>query len=81
VLQPWHANVVKRLIKSPKLYFYDVGLAAFLLRLENEKQASRDPLRGNLFENMVIMEALKWRYNRGLRNNLFFLQRKQRQRG
>ncbi len=72
LLQPWHTNISKRLIKSPKLYFHDVGLAAFLLGLENETQVSRDPLRGNLFENMVVMEALKYRYNRGRRSNLFF---------
>lgn len=72
LLQPWHTNVSKRVIKSPKLYFYDVGLAAFLLGLENEMQVSRDPLRGNLFENMVVMEALKQRYNRGMRSNIFF---------
>ena len=72
LLQPWHTNISKRLIKSPKLYFHDVGLAAFLLGLENETQIGRDPLRGNLFENMVVMEALKYRYNRGKRSNLFF---------
>lgn len=72
LLQPWHTNVSKRLIKSPKLYFYDVGLASFLLGLENETQVSRDPLRGSLFENMVVMEALKYRYNRGMRSNIFF---------
>ena len=67
LLQPWHANLSKRLIKSPKLYFHDVGLAAFLLGLENEIQVGRDPLRGNLFENLVVLEALKYRYNRGKR--------------
>ena len=72
LLQPWHASVSKRLIKSPKLYFYDVGLASYLLGLTHESQMSRDPLRGNLFENMLILEALKHRYNLGLRNNLFF---------
>lgn len=72
LLQPWHANVSKRLIKSPKLYFYDVGLASYLLGLENETQVSRDPLRGNLFENLVVMEALKYRYHQGRRSNLFF---------
>ncbi|MFH0726486.1 MAG: ATP-binding protein [Pseudomonadota bacterium] len=72
LLQPWHANISKRLIKSPKLYFYDVGLAAFLLGLETESHVSRDPLRGNLFENMVVIEALKYRYNLGKRSNLFF---------
>jgi predicted AAA+ superfamily ATPase len=72
LLQPWHANLSKRLIKSPKIYFHDVGLAAFLLGLENEIQVGRDPLRGNLFENLVVVEALKYRYNRGKRSNLFF---------
>lgn len=72
LLRPWYTNISKRLIKSPKLYFYDVGLASYLLGLENERQVSRDPLRGNLFENMVVMEALKYRYNRGRRSNLFF---------
>ena len=72
LLHPWHSNVSKRLIKSPKLYFYDVGLAGYLLGLETENQVSRDPLRGNLFENMVVMEALKYRYNQGKRSNLFF---------
>lgn len=72
LLQPYHRNISKRLVKSPKLYFYDVGLAAFLLGIENEKQMSRDPLRGNLFENMVIAEAMKWRYHRGKRSNLYF---------
>lgn len=71
-LRPWHSNVSKRLIKSPKLYFYDVGLASYLIGLETELHVSRDPLRGNLFENMAIMEALKYRYNRGKRNNLCF---------
>lgn len=72
LLQPWHTNLSKRQIKSPKLYFYDVGLAAYLLGAESEVHISRHPLRGNLFENMVIIEALKYRYNRGRRNNLFF---------
>jgi predicted AAA+ superfamily ATPase len=72
LLSPWFGNVSKRLIKSPKLYFYDVGLASYLLGLENENHVSRDPLRGNLFENLVLMEILKYRYNTGKRNNLYF---------
>ena len=72
LLQPFHRNISKRLVKSPKLYFYDVGLASFLIDIENEKQIVRDPLRGNLFENMVIAEALKFRFNRGRRSNLYF---------
>jgi uncharacterized protein len=72
LLQPYYRNISRRLVKTPKLYFYDVGLATFLLGVENEKQVSRDPLRGNLFENMVIAEALKFRFNQGKRSNLYF---------
>ncbi len=72
VLKPYYRNISKRLIKSPKLYFYDVGLASYLLGIENEGQMSRDPLRGNLFEGMVAMEALKFRLNRGKRDNMTF---------
>lgn len=71
-LPPYAANIAKRLVKSPKLYFYDVGLAAHLLGLENVNHVSRDPLRGNLFENLVVMEALKYRLHRGKRSNLHF---------
>lgn len=72
LLQPYHSNISKRLVKSPKLFFYDVGLAAFLLGIENTTQISRDPLRGSLFENMVVAEALKYRFNHGRRSNLYF---------
>ncbi len=72
LLQPYYRNISKRLVKSPKLYFFDVGLASFLLGIENEKQISRDPLRGNLFENLVVAESLKYRFNRGQRSNLYF---------
>lgn len=72
LMQPWHANLNKRLVKTPKLYFYDVGLAAYLLGIENEKQITTHPLRGSLFENMVVVELLKERYNKGLNSNLYF---------
>ena len=72
LLPPYHPNLSKRLIKSPKLYFYDVGLAAYLLGIENTRQVATHPLKGGLFENLVIMEALKYRYNRGQRSNLSF---------
>ena len=78
LLQPYYANVKKRLIKSPKLYFYDVGLAAYLLGIENERQMSRDPLRGALFENMVVLELVKYRVNRGLDENLYFFRDERR---
>ena len=64
-LSPHHANVAKRVVKSPKVYFTDVGLASYLLGLEEETQVSRDPLRGQLFENMVVMDVRKGFANRG----------------
>ena len=72
LLPPWFRNISKRLIKSPKLYFCDVGLASYLLGLENEHHVTRDPLRGHLFENIAVIEAMKYRFNKGLRSNLFF---------
>jgi len=71
-LEPHHLNINRRLVKSPKLYFYDVGLAAFLLGIEQKKQVQSHPLYGNLFENMVVAEFLKYRFNRGRTNNLSF---------
>ncbi|MGV8093474.1 MAG: ATP-binding protein [Mangrovibacterium sp.] len=56
----------------PKLYFYDTGLAVSLLGIENAEQLAFHPFRGNLFENMIILELLKERYNQGKENNLFF---------
>ena len=71
-LPPYFENFGKRLIKTPKLYFTEVGLAAYLLDLENPGMVTRDPLMGNLFENMVIVEALKARYNAGKDAGLYF---------
>ncbi len=58
-------NFGKRLVKAPKIFFTEVGLAASLLGIENVSQVARDPLLGGLFENMVVVEALKARYNAG----------------
>ena len=71
-LPPYFANIRKRLIKSPKLYFYDVGLASHLIGIEHAGQLGTHPLRGALFENMVVVEAVKHRFNRGRRSNLSF---------
>jgi len=71
-LQPYFENIYKRVIKSPKLYFADVGLAAFLLGIHTGEQASRDPLRGALYENLVIADALKSFCNAGKRPELYF---------
>jgi uncharacterized protein len=71
-LPPYVANVRKRVVKSSKIYFADVGLAAFLLGIHTPEQAARDPLRGALYENLVIAEVLKGACNRGRRPDLFF---------
>ena len=62
-LQPYYANFGKRLVKTPKIYFTDVGLAAHLLGIGSGSQVLRDPLVGGLFENLVVAEAMKWRSN------------------
>lgn len=71
-LPPLHANISKRLIKSPKLYFYDVGLAAYLMGISAPEQLAAHPLRGMLYENLVIVEVMKRFLNHGLRPNLMF---------
>jgi predicted AAA+ superfamily ATPase len=71
-LQPYYNNFTKRLIKMPKLYFYDTGLACNLLGLEKEEQLQTHYLRGGLFENSTILELLKIRLNQALPTNLFF---------
>ena len=71
-LQPFFENIRKRVVKSPKLYFTDTGLAAFLLGIRSRDQASRDPLRGNLYENLMILEIRKAMFNRGERPDLYF---------
>ncbi len=71
-LNPYFENFGKRIIKSPKIYFTDVGLASYLLGIESPALAARDPLIGNLFENMVVIEALKARLNAGKEPELYF---------
>ncbi len=71
-LPPFFNNYGKRLTKSPKIYFTEVGLAAYLLGLEEVTQVERDPLFGNLFENMIIAEAYKSRLNKGNDPRMYF---------
>ena len=71
-LQPHHRNFNKRLIKSPKLYFVDTGLLCWLLQVRDEDQLARHPLRGAVFENMMIAEALKISYHSGELPRLHF---------
>ncbi|MEY3652937.1 MAG: hypothetical protein RL739_1107 [Pseudomonadota bacterium] len=72
LLPPWFANTGKRLVKASKLYFHDVGLACWLLGLRSAAQVARDPLWGSLFENFVIMEAMKDRLNAGATAEMYF---------
>ena len=71
-LAPWSANLGKRLVKSPKVYFYDVGLACWLLGIKTVEQLQYHPLRGALFENLVVLEVMKAQRNQGLREPLYF---------
>ena len=68
----YYENFGKRLIKSQKLYFTEVGLATWLLGIRNSEQVARDPLFGGLFENMAVVEALKTRLNEGFDPELYF---------
>ena len=72
LLPPFFTNTRKRLTKSPKLYFCDTGLAAYLLDIDSPAIMSRDKMRGHLFENMVITEALKNRLNEGKDAQIYF---------
>ena len=72
LLPPYFENTSKRLTIMPKLYFLDTGLACYLLGIESPEQLSRDKMRGALFENFVVTEALKQRYNQGKESNLYF---------
>ena len=72
LLKPDHNNYAKRLVKTPKLYFYDTGLACSLLDIRNADQIATHFLRGGLFENLVINEFIKEEYNKGKEPNLSF---------
>lgn len=77
-LPPYFENFGKRFTKSPKIYFTDVGLAAHLLQIEEPGQVARDPLLGGLFENLVVMEAIKARLNAGKEPELYYLREQSR---
>jgi uncharacterized protein len=71
-LPPYHTNFGKRLVKTPKLYFHDTGLAAYLLGITEARSMGTHPMRGPLFENMLMSEYGKYCRNFGLSNGLFF---------
>jgi predicted AAA+ superfamily ATPase len=72
LLRPHHANFNRRLIKMPKLYFFDVGLVSWLLGIRSTEQMATHPLRGSIFETFVISELIKSSLNRGERPNIHF---------
>lgn len=72
LLPPYFQNVSKRLVKTPKLYFNDPGLACYLLDIETETQLDRDKMRGAIFENYVVMEVVKLRLNQGREGGVYF---------
>ncbi len=72
LLQPHHKNYNKRVIKTPKLYFYDTAIACSLLSIQSSRDLISHYLRGNLFESMILSDLLKQRFNAGLRSNVYF---------
>jgi len=71
-LRPHHHNFNKRLVKSPKLYFYDVGLLCWLLGIREAGQLATHPLKGHIFETMIVSECMKKYLNRGEKPPLYF---------
>jgi predicted AAA+ superfamily ATPase len=71
-LKPWHKNFSKRVVKSPKLYFYDVGLVSYLLGIESQEELQTSTYKGALFENFGLLEILKNHKNLGIHKNFYF---------
>jgi predicted AAA+ superfamily ATPase len=73
-LQPYHRNFNKRLIKSPKLYFYDTGVACSLLGIREQEQVNLHYMKGSLFENLILNEFIKRSFNRGENRQPYYWQ-------
>ena len=71
-LKPYYRNFGKRQTKSPKIYFFETGLVSYLLGIRSPESVSTHPLMGNLFENYVVAEEMKRRFNRGEEADVFF---------
>ncbi len=71
-LFPYHKNFSKRIVKTPKLYFYDTGLLCFLLKISTPEQILTHPVKGNLFENMMIAEYVKRIYHKNNFHDVWF---------
>jgi hypothetical protein len=76
LLKPYHKNYNKRIVKSPKLYFYDTGVICSLLGIQSAEQLNNHYLKGNLFENLIIAETLKKYHNNGKEPPVYFWQNK-----
>ncbi len=72
LLKPHHKNFNKRVVKQPKLYFFDTGLLCSLLGIESADQLRSHYLRGNIFETFIVAEHIKQRFHAGGRSNAFF---------
>ncbi len=72
LLKPYYKNFNKRLVKMPKLYFYDTGLVCSLLDIQNAAQLGSHYLYGSLFETFVLSEIVKYRFNRGIEHNCYY---------
>ena len=72
LLQPYYKNYNKRVVKTPKLFFYDTGIVCSLLGIRNTKELSVSSFRGNLFENLLLMEIMKEISNNGHRTELYY---------
>jgi len=72
LLRPYFKNITKRVVKSPKIYFTDTGLLAYILKYPDEKTLQSGPVAGAVFENMLVMEVLKNKFNRSRRFELYF---------
>lgn len=76
LLKPYYKNFNKRLIKMPKIYFYDTGLLCSLLGITNREDLNYHYLKGDIFESFIISDILKNRYNKGLESNIYYLRDK-----
>lgn len=72
LLKPYYNNFNKRIIKMPKLYFYDTGLVCSLLGIESKKQVETHYIKGSLFESLILSEFVKYRFNQGRDNNCYY---------
>ncbi len=71
-VQPYFKNIGKRLTKTPKIFFYDVGLVCWLLGIRNAQDLETHPLRGSIFENMIMVEFLKKKFHNGEPINIYY---------